>query len=924
MPSPLKLVLLLLLLNPLAGCGGGESRSPEEHIAAAQDSIDRDKPEFALIELKNALLQAPDNVLARRLLGETHLALGDGPSAQKELEQAAAQGVDPAYIQPLLARALLMQQDYEGVLEINPYQDNLSPTGKASVHATRGMALLATDKLDEAGEEFEKGLGQDAQSVEVLTGMAWLAGTRQELDPARALLDQVFAIDPGHAEAWSLLGTIERTQGNLEAALDAFSKAVDNRHANTLDRMNRISIHMALGNLDPARTEIAAQRNQGVRNHLLDYLEGLLAYQEKRYKDAQGFFEQTLAANPQHVRALYYAGASMLMTGNLEQANSYLQRFDSKNPGFGPALKMLAWIAIQNENYKDTERFIRPVLAQEPGDTYSLKLLASALAGEKRHVESLEVMQQWVEQDPESAEARIKLGIGMIQEGELESGLRELESARKLDPVIQQTSLAIIFTYLKNKELDKALEAALQLRDTHPDSVVANAALGTVYISRQEHDKAGQAFRDTLALDSNNVTANSGLASLAVQAGRPEEAKTYYRKILEHQPGSLTTSMNLAYLSALDGNVDEMRTVLAQAIETSPQALLPRLALSRHYTRQAEYAKVVEILAPVHQSGKGSFEYLKILTEAQYRTDDSVSARDNLRLMVDMAPNNASVHYLLAMTLRKLDDTTGSRHALERVLALDPDHAGARQLWIEQLIAAGDTPAARKHIDLLRKQSGETAEVFLLEGRLASSLGNHKIAATAYRRAFELKETNFNLLKLEAATWDSGDREAAIGLLTAWLDKLPADPLSSLRLASRYVAMDRKSDAIEIYTRMLEAKPDNAVVLNDLAWLLQDSDPKQALAYAEKAHSVAPRSHAVTDTLAVVVSKSDPSRAQLLIREALRASPGNPGYRYHQALIYQRADNPEQALRVVKELLEDTSDFPKVEEARQLMQELGG
>jgi putative PEP-CTERM system TPR-repeat lipoprotein len=924
MPNPLKPVLLLFLVILLAACGGAESRTPEEYIAAAQEYLDKDELRPALIELKNALMQAPDNAHARRLLGELYLTLGDGASAEKELERAASLGVDPGFIQPLLARALLTQQDYNGVLEINPHQEQLLPAGKASIHASRGMALLALEKPDEADREFELGLGQDAESPEVLTGQAWLAASRQQPDQARELLDRVFTINADYAEAWSLLGNIERSQGNLETALEAYSKAADNRHANTLDILYRISLNISLENYDQARTEIAAQRKQGTGNYLLDYLEGLLYYQEKRYTDARPLFERALQADPRHVLSLLYAGVCNLQEGNLEQTRGYLLSLDSINPGYGPALKMLAWIAIQNGQYVDAERFIRQVLAKEPDDVFSLNLLSSALIGDKKNVEGLEVLQQVVALQPDSADARMKLGVGMILEGKLESGLKELEASRELDSGVLQTSLAIIFTYLRNNEPDKALDAALNLRDSHPDSVVAKAALGTVYLTRQENDKAVQAFRDTLALDSNNVTALSGLASLAVQAGQPEEAKAYYRKILETHPGSLNTSMNLAYLSALDGSVDEMKAVLEQAIETNPRALLPRMALARHYTEQGDYAKVIDILAPVRESASGNFTYLKMLSEAQYRSGDNVDARNNLEALVEVAPNNASAHYLLAVTYRKLGNVEGFRDQLAQVLALEPSHIGALTMSIELMITDGNAQAARENIDVLRKQSGNTVDVLLLEGRLASSTGDHKAAVAAYRSAFEMNETNINLLKLEAATWDAGDRDAAVDLLTSWLDKLPADQASSARLASRYVAMGKESEAITVYSGMLKQTPDNVAVLNNLAWLLQDSDPKQALEYAEKAHSLAPDSHTVTDTLAVMVSKSDPHRAQLLIREALNASPGNPGFRYHQALIYKRADEPEQALRVVKQLLEDTSSFPEAGDARQLLKELGG
>lgn len=922
MSRVLTIVVLILLAVVQNGCDSIGGRSADEYIASAKKYIENEEFKPAAIELKNALQQAPDNAMARRMLGEIYLTLGDSVSAQKELERASELGAAPESTQPLLARALLHQHDYEGVLAIEPSQYTLPPKAKASLHASRGMALIGLNRFDEAAAEFKQGLAGNDNSLEVLTGMAWLATARQQPEKARGYLEQVFAIDPDYAEAWSLLGNIEQSQHNLDAALEAYTKAASNHADNMMDVVNQIRLNIALGNNKEAKTEIAAQRKRGHSSFLLDHLEGLLAYQEKRYKDARISFENVLKVKPDHLPSLMYAGAANLMDGNLEQARAYLLRFNSKQPGAAPVLKMLAWIAMKNEDYTAAEKYIRQVLAEQPDDMFSLNLLASALMGNNQTLQGQEVLRQIVALHPDSADARMQLGVSMIREGELDSALEELEAARALDPSVQKTSLAIIFTYLKNNELDKALEQALALREAHHDSAVANAALGTVYLARQENDKAAQAFRDTLAVDADNVTANSGLATLAVLAGNTDKAKTFYRKILEKHPENLNTSMNLAYLSALDGDVDEMQAVLKQAIEANPESLLPRLALSRFYTKQNEYDKVIELLQPVRDIGRSNPVYLELLSQAQYRTREFAGARSSLESLLELTPDNASSHYLLALTYRKLGDKAGYRSQLKRVLTLNPDHVGARTLMTELIIADGDTEAARKSIDLLRKQSGETAETFLLEGQVASSLAEYDKAVSAYRNALKLEETNHNMLKLEAAMWGADKHQAAIDLLTSWLEKYPSDEMSQTRLASRFLTMGRESDAVETYTEILKQDPDNAVALNNLAWLLRDSDPKRALEYAEKAHSLAPASPSISDTLAMLISESDSSRAQKLIREALNASPGNPHYLYHQALIYERANDPERARQIVEKLLKDAPEFSEAEEAKRLMERL--
>ena len=48
--------------------------------------------------------------------------------------------------------------------------------------------------------------------------------------------------------------------------------------------------------------------------------------------------------------------------------------------------------------------------------------------------------------------------------------------------------------------------------------------------------------------------------------------------------------------------------------------MLPRLALSQYYGKQGDFKKVVDIMQQLQQEAKGDFTYLKMLSEAQYRT----------------------------------------------------------------------------------------------------------------------------------------------------------------------------------------------------------------------------------------------------------------------------------------------------------------
>ena len=98
-----------------------------------------------------------------------------------------------------------------------------------------------------------------------------------------------------------------------------------------------------------------------------------------------------------------------------------------------------------------------------------------------------------------------------------------------------------------------------------------------------------------------------------------------------------------------------------------------------------------------------------------------------------------------------------------------------------------------------------------------------------------------NLLNLAITKWQAGDEKGAIVLQETWIESHPKDKTALLALANSYLLEKRFEDVIVIYEEVLELDPNNLIALNNLAWYLRDRDPKKALAYAEKAHELAPK-----------------------------------------------------------------------------------
>lgn len=913
-----KFPLIICAGALLLGCG---SKTPEEHVTQAQQYMDKGELQSAVIELKSALQENSNHAQARWLLGNAYIKMGDGASAEKEFRSAESLGVASAAVQPMLARALLMQDNNDAVLALVP-NAQLSSRAVAELGAARGTALLNLGRLAEAEDEFSKALSADPKVPDAVVGKARLALARGQADQAREELSRAFALDKTYAPAWSLLAKIELSQGRSEEAEKALNAAIENQYFNAEDLASRIYIRIATKRFEEANADIKQLKAKLKSSPLVDYVEGLASFQQKQYKEAKASFERVLAVKDDDMPALFYAGASHFMEGNLNQANDYLARFASQNPQYIPALKMLAWIKLQNGEFKDAERYVRPVLKQQPNDVFAMNLLAGALMSQKRTSEGLDYFRQVVALKPELAAARTNLGLGLIMGGNTAAGVAELQKAKELQPSSDDAEVKIVLALLNAKSYDKALEAARAYAAKNPKQPSAQLLLGSVYMALNDFANAAKSFQTTLQIEPGNVSANGGLAAIALRSNQPDKAKQYYEDALRKHPDDVSTLTNLAKVARAQGKYDEMVKRLEKAIASNAEALEPRLMLAQYHIQSGKPEKARELMVEARSANEGHPALLAMSAEAALAARDPAGALKELDRLVKAQPDNAEVHFMIARAQGGLGNKNAYRTELDKTLQLNKNHVQARFALAELLLAENKPKEAATHIDVLKKQTNDSPKVGLLEGQLAELSGDGKKAIAIYEKVFAREKSNFNLIKLEDAQWTAGNRDTAIKLLENWLAQYPKDELTLLQAGNRYMALNRPKDALAAYTRVLKENPDNVVALNNSAWLLLDSDRKRALQYAERANKIAPDSDIVMDTLAVVVSKSDNDKAQALIEKALDKNPRNPTFLYHKAIILRDAGRRTEALRIAQSVLASDKPFPERDRAKQLLQEL--
>ena len=127
----------LALLGLLCACG---ETHPDKLIQPARESLAKNQPQAAILQLTSLLQDSPDLSQARLLLGQAYLDSGDPAAAETELRKAMALGVPELAVMPLLARVLIAKGEAQTVIQQFATVTLADPTAEADLKTSLATA----------------------------------------------------------------------------------------------------------------------------------------------------------------------------------------------------------------------------------------------------------------------------------------------------------------------------------------------------------------------------------------------------------------------------------------------------------------------------------------------------------------------------------------------------------------------------------------------------------------------------------------------------------------------------------------------------------------------------------------------------------------------------------------------------------------
>jgi putative PEP-CTERM system TPR-repeat lipoprotein len=876
--------------------------------------------------LKEALSAQPDDLDARLLLARVYLDLYQGEAAEKELRKALSAGASRPEVLVPMARALLLQGAYRRLLGEVVVGAGGDVAQRAELAALRGDAERQLGNRAAAQSEYARALALQPAQVDALLGQARLALTDRRTDEARSLLITATEAHPDAATAWEVLAEVDFARGDYVTAERSLVKAVIAARNDWMPRFKRALARLELGKIDAAIADIDAVAEEAPGFPGLSFARGSLLLRQGELAEGLAALDAYLKYDPSNVRALYLSAIGEMERGNLDLAEDLLQRYLEQLPDSVQANRAMGSLLLRKQNPSAAEALVRKALGARPDRPELLAVLAESLERQGRWDEALDPLLRVIEVAPDVAEYRFAAAQNLYRAAQYDAALAQLDEALALEPLHRAAPLLQIKILLEQQQAGPALALAQTLAKARRDDPYVLNALGLAQLAGGDEAAARASFGAAVRADPGFPDASLNLAKLHLRSGATADARRLLEDVVTAVPGHVEGILALAELDASGGDLRGQQRRLREAVDASPDEARFRLALARSYLNNGnpEQARIVVQSAPERMRRRP--DLMLIGGQAQAATGDLEAAIETFEALRLKSPESATPLFLLAAVHAERGNVPAMEDALITAATMAPESPLLLAALDRGQALYKDPRQEGALLDRLLVATDSNPRLVATKADFLAELGEHERAEALMLGLFERYPEDAGVMRKLVSVQRAGNAVAsAEEVLQRWRDRHPDDTVASVMLSQVQAELGKTAEARAELERLMEsdaALRSDPLILNNLAWLLRNSDPERARRYAERALRSDPDSAAIKDTLGyLLVRGGDLHRGTELLREANQARPTDPAIGYHYAEALARLDRDAQARMVLLGVVD--KDFPEQEAARALLAQLG-
>lgn len=842
----------------------GELRSStQEARSAIELQPGRPDPYFIIL---NNLLTAGDAVNAERQLGYLLDSIPEESKTEAVESQAAL----------LRAEANLMQGQLEDALDALKSLESLDRVQTQKAEIIKGRTLLAAGRPDDAQKAFEEAHAI-SESVEAMVGLSRTAMQRGQREQAQEYISQAEEIDQNASELWLWKAQLAEQAENWSDAEEAYIRA--------LEEIGRYDI-MTYRKYETMSALIRALREQGKSSEAF-------VYEEILAKSAPG----TIKSNLQAAQSAYEEG-------NLDEAARFLEEIRAQAPGNEQAATMLGLVRFRQGRVEEAEQLLAPVAELGDSELASKLVAASRLQlrdpqGAKKVLENLKS----ADTDPS---VLAMVGIASLSTGDLDTGEALLEKSLSLNPDNQNLRIRYTRYLLSREKTDKAFEQLDLLSEQQPDSPLVKSLRVQAHLVAGEREKAIDVANQWLSESPDDLTANMTRGEIAAQAGNYEEAARSFEKATALDSTNPAPKVALGRMALAQDDQEAAKQQFIDAANLSPNNMQALQGMAATHTADELKPEMEKLI----QDHPASIAPRLILLEIALTSGDQTRADELAATLLERdAENNpapaesavANIFNGVGAKLRRSGDLERADNVLERGRVLFPENENIALQSASLAFSQKQEDKARRILQEVKQAHDQSPGPYVVEAQYFASLEQYQEAVEMYELAIEKGAGPDTKLALVRSMERSGQTDKAIQLAKEFLGQHPEHQGLLMSSAMLHQQKGEASEAINAYERLLEQYPQNAIALNNLAWLYFEQNDDRATELARRAFELVPENAAIADTYGWILFKSGDLQASIpILEKAHQLAPDSQEIALHLAEAYRETGRNAEAKAILE------------------------
>ena len=703
-------------------------------------------------------------------------------------------------------------------------------TRSASDYLARGNKFFETRKYEDAEIQYRKALQKDPNFGEAYYRIGW---TKMEQNRGGEAYEPLF-------RAVQLMPDSDAAKVKLADVSLALYVVLPQHPRALYDQIGKLADQLLAKNRDSY---------DGLR------LKGSLRLLDRNPKEAIVLFEranQIEAVRPDLVQAWVQA---LFQDNRIAEGERLAEQLIQKDKSFGPIYDVLYTQYASSNRSADAENILKTKIANNPKDASDLLQLARHYAAAKNSAEVNRTLQRLTSDPKDFPSAR-------LQAGEFYAGLSEWDQA--------------VAQFEEGARANPKEKLAYQKRLT--DALLAQG----------KRTEAAQTVELILKDQPKDDDARRIRATLLLETGKPENIAT---AVVELQPlvkerpddGRLRFVLGRAYVA--QGNLDAAKPEFQHVIRLRNEEVPSRLALAAIGINQRKPDEALRYIGEILTQDPENDAARILRATALIGAGSYAEARAELTRLLHQNPKSWDIQFefgMLAIAEKKFIEAERVFRVLYQPGQVDPR---AAEGLVETYSASNRLDRAIQLLgDDLKKSPGSVSIRRLLAVTQARA-GKYDLATSEYQRVLEEDPKSVDVRMQAAQVYRlKGDLTNAIAVLEPAAALAPTNPEPIMLLAALHEQAGHTAEARTGYQRVLQLRPDNPFVLNNIAFLLAETDGNldEALGLAERALQKSPGHPVLTDTLGYIYLKKKQNDSALRTFNGLvRQYPNSPTYHLH-------------------------------------------